>query len=133
MNHFFLLMGSNFHAARNLELAREQLEELFPKELVFSDPLKSEAVDANGVPFPDAKHYLNMLCFGRSEWALDRIQSSLKLLENRSGRVRGVEAKGQVTLDLDLVEWNDGVLRPKDACQNYYIACKINLGSKLKG
>jgi len=120
MNRYIILLSSNRKANRNLELAKSYISEEFDK-VVFSESIESESIDT------DFGSYLNAVGILRTEIGIEEIQKYLKRLESTLGRVRGSEAKGIVTIDLDLVEWNGTVMRPKDAEQEYYKVCLANL------
>jgi KUP system potassium uptake protein len=119
-NKFILLISSNYKANRNIQLAKSLLSEAFNKA-VFSENHKSDAVGQGyGV-------YLNAVGIIETETTFDEFQNFIKNLEIKLGRVRGPEAKGSVAIDLDLIEWNGKILRPKDAEQEYYKTCLNSL------
>lgn len=127
MNIFQILMASNADAEKNMAEARERLKRVFPENIRFSEVLESKAVNSEGMVVLGAEPYLNALCLAQSERPLDSVQSMLKTMETEIGRIRGLEAKSQVAIDLDLVVWNDNVLRPWDVNQAYYRDCLNNL------
>lgn len=127
MNIFQILMASNSDAEKNMAAAREYLKRVFPERIRFSAVVESKAVNSQGMEVLGAESYLNALCLAQSERPLDSVQSMLKTMETEIGRVRGLEAKGQVAIDLDLVVWNDNVLRPWDVNQAFYRDCLNNL------
>lgn len=129
MNTFQILLASNTNAAEHLAEAHERLIKLFPSEIRFSDILESFAMNKNGVI--DKKcTYLNELCQVCTELPLESVLSMLKVMETEMGRIRGLEAKGMVAIDLDLVEWNGEILRPWDVAQPYYRDCLKSLLKK---
>lgn len=129
MNTFQILLASNTNATQNLADALERLKKLFPTEIRFSEMLESFAVNKTGVI--DKKcTYLNALCQAHTELPLKSVQSLLKYMETEMGRKRGLEAKGMVAIDLDLVEWNGEILRPWDVAQPYYRDCLESLIKK---
>lgn len=108
--------------------ARKRLMAYFPESTSFSENIRTAAVPKEKQPLlTETAFYLNAVCQAQSERSLNEIQSFLKQTETEMGRIRGSEAKGQVSIDLDLVEWNEEVLRPKDANQAYYQVCIENL------
>lgn len=129
MNTFQILLASNSNAAKHIAEAHERLKKIFPSEIRFSENQESFAVNKNG-DIDEKCTYLNSLCQAYTELQLDSVQSMLKVMETEMGRKRGFEAKGLVAIDLDLVEWNREILRPRDVAQSYYQDCLKSLNQK---
>lgn len=129
MNRFIILLASNSEAEKNMVRARILLALAFPEGTHFSENHWSAAVVKEGQlpPRDECAIYLNALCVASSEMALNDVQAFLKQTETEMGRLRGAEAQGRVAIDMDLVEWNGEVLRPKDAEQDYYKKCLKDL------
>lgn len=125
MNRFILLMASNMNAESHILEACICLVNAFPDGIRFSDNHWSDAVVKSGQPAPSVEYarYLNAVCMGYTNFQLDDFQAFLKMTETEMGRSRGSESHGCVAIDLDLVEWNGEILRPKDAEQDYYRVC----------
>jgi 7,8-dihydro-6-hydroxymethylpterin-pyrophosphokinase len=129
MNRFIILLASNSEAEKNIAKARNLLAQAFPEGTRFSENHWSAALVKEGQlpPKGECAMYLNTVCVARSEMALDDVQVFLKQTETEMGRLRGAEAQGHVAIDMDLVEWNGEILRPKDAEQDYYQTCLKDL------
>jgi 2-amino-4-hydroxy-6-hydroxymethyldihydropteridine diphosphokinase len=127
-NQFNILLGSNQDAYKNMETAKDLLIEAFP-EIRFSNFMESEAIvrEQDEIQGCAPEKYLNAVAIGRTAMELDEIQVFLKQAETALGRIRGSQSKAFVAIDLDLVEWNKKVLRPKDAAQSYYINCLLEM------
>jgi 7,8-dihydro-6-hydroxymethylpterin-pyrophosphokinase len=110
--------------------AKELLIKTF-SEIVFSESIESDAVVyEKGKDFSLApKSYLNAIAIGRTLINIEEMQIFLKQSEIALGRTRGPLSHGLVAIDLDLVEWNKKVLRPKDAAQSYYEKCMKNINN----
>jgi 2-amino-4-hydroxy-6-hydroxymethyldihydropteridine diphosphokinase len=132
MNSYIILLSSNSNAEQNMSEARQKLDAFFTVNTLFSDNMRTLAVSKDGHPLPsdETAFYLNAVCQTQSDRPLDEVQTFLKQLETDMGRIRGTEAQGHVAIDLDLVEWNGEVLRPKDANQAYYKVCMGNLKNR---
>lgn len=128
MNRFFILMGSNTNSALNLDAARMKLSKLFGSNVLFSDTLLS----SNSENSDDKNLYSNIVCTGWTNCNAEEVVGKLKAVENECGRLRGALANGEVSIDLDLVEWNNSILKAKDASQNYYRDCKLNVLQKIE-
>lgn len=129
MNRFIILLASNDEAGKNISRACRILSQAFPENIRFSEKHWSAAVvkEGSAIPGLNSAKYLNMVCLGQSGSPLEEIRIFLKQAEEAFGRKRGPEACGCVAIDLDLVEWNGQVLRPKDAAQDYYKVCLKDL------
>ena len=125
MNRFIILLASNSEAEKNMERARKLLALAFPEGTRFSENHWSAALVKEGQlpPRGECAMYLNAVCLASSKMTLNDVQAFLKQTETEMGRLRGAEAQGRVAIDMDLVEWNGEVLRPKDAEQDYYQTC----------
>jgi 2-amino-4-hydroxy-6-hydroxymethyldihydropteridine diphosphokinase len=130
-NQFIILLSSNQDAPKNMEAAKELLIKIFP-EILFSESIESDAVvyekekEYSLAPKP----YLNAVAVGRTLIKIEEMQIFLKQSEIALGRTRGPLSHGLVAIDLDLVEWNKEVLRPKDAEQSYYKKCMKKINNK---
>jgi len=129
MNTFQVLLASNTNASMNMAEANDRLQSVFPLNIQFSEVLESKAVSKNRNEELDATTYLNGLCLAQTEIPLEKVQSILKKLETEMGRIKGSEGNGLVAIDLDLVVWNQEVLRPWDVAQTYYQNCLKSLNT----
>jgi len=127
MNTLQILLGSNWKQEKHMAEARERLKRAFHQDILFSENLKNAAMDLEGLEKVGAVAYLNAIGKAHTELPLEKVQLLLKEIETEMGRKRGLESKGMVTIDLDLIEWNGVILRPKDAAQMYYKDCLKSL------
>lgn len=128
MHRFTLLLASNEDPHTHMAKAKASLDAYFNDTLIWSRIHESSPY---GVMALDALPYLNAVCQGRTSQDLEAFIGWLKALETSMGRRRGVAAKGRVTLDLDVVTWDDVVLRPVDAERSYYLTCMADLPSTV--
>lgn len=124
MHRFTLLLASNTHAAKHLTEVRKRLDTHFDYPLTWSGTHESLAFGASDASHPT---YLNAVCQGQTSMDLNTFTAWLKQLETEMGRLRGSAAKGEVTIDLDVIVWDDAVLRPEEATRDYYLACIADL------
>lgn len=129
MNTFQILLASNSNAAEHIAEAYERLKKIFPLKIRFSENQESFAVNKKNI-MDEKCTYLNAICQAYTELPLDSVQLILKVMEAEMGRKRGLKAKGLVVIDLDLVEWNGKILRPRDVAQSYYQDCLKCLNQK---
>jgi 2-amino-4-hydroxy-6-hydroxymethyldihydropteridine diphosphokinase len=130
MNRFEILIGSNTDARSHIEWAINALQIELGEAIRFSEALQSRALHSDGSLKEGASDYLNVLCIGHTSLEMESVRQALKEMERHTHRQRGMEANGRVTLDLDLVWWNEQLLRPKEVNMPYYRNCRDNLESR---
>lgn len=64
--------------------------------------------------------YLNVVVHGHTPHPLQAVETMLKELEREMGRTPDGSARGEIAIDLDLVVWNDQILRPRDFERLYF-------------
>lgn len=108
-------MGSNSGKEENFLFARKHLKELFPS-IVFGDEILSEPFNISNDSL-----FLNQVAKFDSELTLEVVHSKFKCLELLSGRTSENTAKGIVTLDIDILKYDDTVLKAEDMNRQYII------------
>lgn len=63
--------------------------------------------------------FSNALVKGKSTLALEEISNVLKEIETNFGRTKSDDAKGNIILDLDLLKYDDVILRERDWKNGY--------------
>lgn len=112
-HHCLLCMGSNTDRCTQLSDARKALTALFPG-ICFGELMETKAV-GNGFRSP----FSNQLAKFTTTLTPDSIHHFFKELEHRSGRIPEDKAKGIVKLDIDLLIFDDKVLKPEDMQREY--------------
>lgn len=64
--------------------------------------------------------YLNCVAVGFTDRSVDEVTDELKRYELDNGRTSAMKLAGAVTIDMDVVVWNDEVLRPVDMEREYF-------------
>jgi len=108
-------MGSNSDKEKNILFARKSLTKLFPS-IVFGTPIISEPLF-----IANESLFLNQVASFETEWPLEQVRKELKHLEKLSGRTIENTANGIITLDIDILKYNDIVLKPDDLKRQYII------------
>jgi len=103
MPQVWLSIGSNIDRERNIREAVKSLREAFG-ELVLSSVYGSKAVGFAGDPF------YNMVIGLGTALSVRSLNSCLRDIEKRHGRVRGGEKFASRTLDIDLLLYGDEVV-----------------------
>ena len=103
-----LCLGSNLDGAIRLSAARSALRSHFP-DIRFSKELVTEAI---GSHFLSPFH--NQVASFSSPLETENIRLLLKSMEQAQGRLPEDKARGIVKLDIDLLIYDNQVLKPKD-------------------
>lgn len=113
MNTLLISMGSNDNSETNMELCRILLSKLF-EPITYSETSTTE-------PFGDhyQSHFLNQLALAQTHKNKEDVEKELKLLEIKLGRTVEDKSKGLIKIDVDLIKWNDTILKDEDWKRNY--------------
>jgi 2-amino-4-hydroxy-6-hydroxymethyldihydropteridine diphosphokinase len=105
MNTAIVLLGSNVDADQNIDAAKDRLSEFFEIDLC-SSRIESEAIGENYVtPF------LNEAVKLYSDETSEETIAIFKQIEAEMGRTPESKKKGIVPIDIDLIFWNDNLMR----------------------
>ena len=115
MNKALLSIGTNVDRERNMELCHRLLEKLFPA-IAYS---KTSITAPYGNLYKS--DFLNQLAFAYTYKEKDEVISLLKSLEKEMGRTQADKENGIVKIDLDLVVWNEEVVKPEDILRSYVV------------
>lgn len=112
-HHCLLCMGSNTNRYAQLSVAREALRTTFP-DIHFGEMMETEAV-GSGFHSP----FSNQLAKFSTTLSPDSVRDLFKELERRSGRIPEDKAQGVVKLDIDLLVFDNKILKPEDMEREY--------------
>ena len=105
MNTAIVILGSNVDANENIDAAKERLSEYFEIDLC-SSRIDSDAVGENYVaPF------LNEAVKLYSDETAEETIAIFKQIETEIGRTPESKITGLVPIDIDLIFWNDNLMR----------------------
>lgn len=114
-NRAILSLGSNTNKEKNMERAAEMLRAHFVF-IQFSQSVYTEPIDC-----PLSTTFLNRVAVLYSEKNPEEIRSILKDIECRVGRRPEDKSQGRVPIDIDLLQWNDHVLKAGDLARKYVL------------
>lgn len=114
-NRAILSLGSNTNKEKNMERAAEMLRAHFVF-IQFSQSVYTEPIDC-----PLSTTFLNRVAVLYSEKNPEEIRSILKDIECRIGRRPEDKSQGRVPIDIDLLQWNDHVLKAGDLARKYVL------------
>ena len=112
---YFLSLGSNINAKKNLEFALEELKEILSN-------IQSSSIHQTKAEGFEGDDFLNSVVCGNSKLDFNDLNKKLKLIEDKAGRNRGAPKFSDRTLDIDIVlqiDENDDILFESDEIQNY--------------
>ena len=114
-NRVLLCLGSNWDKEKNMERAAEMLRAHFVF-IQFSQPVYTEPIDC-----PLSTTFLNRVAVLYSEESPARIKDVLKDIECCIGRKPEDKSCGRVPIDIDLLQWNDQILKAEDLTREYVL------------
>ena len=113
MHRYIICLGSNYDRHNNLLFARQQLMMLFPT-IHFTPERETEPLLMKSPSL-----FLNQMAVFFSVDAVDSIRGKMKEIELRSGRLSSDKAQGKVCLDIDLLMYDNQILKPEDWRKEY--------------
>lgn len=124
IHHCLLCLGSNDDYIQRLAHARKALRLHFP-DIRFSREMETEAIGGHfRSPFG------NQLATFTTPLSAEEIRLHLKQMERDNGRLPEDKAHGIVKLDIDLLMYDDIILKPEDMerefVQQLLEECRIN-------
>ena len=112
---YFLSLGSNINAEKNLEFALEELNKLLSN-------LESSSIHQTKAEGFEGDDFLNSVVCGETNLTFDELNKKLKLIEDESGRNRNAPKFSARTLDIDIVlqiDENEEILFESDEVEKY--------------
>jgi 2-amino-4-hydroxy-6-hydroxymethyldihydropteridine diphosphokinase len=112
---YFLSLGSNINAQKNIEFAVSQLSE------IFSD-LNSSSIHKTKAEGFEGEDFLNSVISGTCQFSFDALNKKLKEIENAAGRDRNAPKFSARTLDIDIVlqlDENDEIIYESEEITQY--------------
>ncbi len=113
MHKVLLSIGSNTQARFNIKRAKCILQKQFPS-IRFTDDIESEPY---GSGFTNL--FVNTLGYFESDLNKDELIAHFKDIERNMGREIEDKAKGKVIIDIDLIKWDNEVIKPEDFERSY--------------
>ena len=112
---YFLSLGSNINAEKNLEFALEELKKILSN-------IQSSSIHQTKAEGFEGDDFLNSVVCGNSELDIKNLNKKLKLIEDNAGRNRNAPKFSARTLDIDIVlqiDDDDDILFESDEIQKY--------------
>ena len=110
-----LCLGSNSNRKIHMEAARKALNDHFPN-IRFTEEMTTEAIgDRFLSPFS------NQVAKMKTALSIEEIRKILKQIEKENGRLPEDKAHGIVKLDIDLLTFDEVILKPDDMKKDFVI------------
>ena len=113
MNECLLCLGSNFNPAEYIELGRVFLKQTF-MDIMFADEIQTLPIGLNRTDF-----FINQVAYLKTELTRDEIIRSLKDIELKCGRMYEDKDFEIVRIDIDLITYNEEIIKPNDFNREY--------------
>ena len=122
-NKLIISLGSNSNGETNLGKAERLLRDAFPVVL-FSESIYTEPLN-----LPASAPFLNQLVLAYSPLSALDVRALLKEMEIKIGRTPQSKSVGIIPIDIDLLQWNDQILKADDYNRTYIQALLSSLSS----
>ncbi len=115
MHKVLLSIGSNTHARFNLRRAKCILQIQYPTI--------SFTCDTESKPYGEVyeDYFLNTLGFFESDLNKNDLILHFKDIEKNMGRSPVHKTEGKVIIDIDLIKWDNEIVKPEDFKRNYIL------------
>lgn len=124
LNKIILSLGSNQDQEKNMADAVRILRNLFAT-ITFSDSVYTEPIGLRG-----SAPFLNQVAVAYTSEQPDEIKHLLKRIECSLQRKPEDKNSGVVLIDIDLLQWNDLILKPEDIKRDYIMEGLRILGNE---
>ena len=103
-----LCLGSNFYRIAHMAYAQRELKKHFPT-IRFSEEMETEAIGSRFLsPFS------NQVASFETTLSSEEVRAILKQIERNLGRLPEEKSQGVIRIDIDLLMYDDCVLKPAD-------------------
>jgi len=115
MMTYFLSLGSNINAKKNLDFAQEELNKILINT-------KSSSIHKTKAEGFEGDDFLNSIICGETKDSFDELNNKLKSIEDAAGRNRSAPKFSARTLDIDIVlqiDEDEEILFESDEIEKY--------------
>ncbi len=115
MMKYFLSLGSNINAQKNLDFAKKELTKILQNT-------SSSSIHRTKAEGFEGDDFLNSVVCGETDLTFDELNNKLKLIEDESGRNRNAPKFSARTLDIDIVlqiDENEEILFESNEIEKY--------------
>ena len=110
-----LCLGSNFYRIAHMAYAQRELKKHFPT-IRFSEEMETEAIGSRFLsPFS------NQVASFETTLSSEEVRAILKQIERDLGRLPEEKPQGVIRIDIDLLMYDDCVLKPTDLERDFVV------------
>ena len=110
-----LCLGSNFYRIAHMAYAQRDLKKHFPT-IRFSEEMETEAIGSRFLsPFS------NQVASFETTLSSEEVRAILKQIERDLGRLPEEKSQGVIRIDIDLLMYDDCVLKPTDLERDFVV------------
>lgn len=113
MHSCLICIGSNYNRKENLLLARKRLTVLFPS-IRFTSEQETEPLSLHNPAL-----FSNQVARFYTDADAERVIQELKAIEKEAGREQEDKKREKICLDIDLLVFDDRILKPDDLQREY--------------
>lgn len=113
MHKVLLSLGTNTHARFNLNRAKTFLK------LTFENVQFTAVTESKPYGISCNSPFLNTLSYFRTNMNREELVLELKNIEKKMGRLPEHKPIGKIIIDIDLIKWNDEIVKPEDYKRSY--------------
>lgn len=125
-NKLVLCLGTNIDCEMNMERAEALLTDYFDS-ICLSGKVYTEPVG-----LPGSTLFLNQVAIAFTPASLEEVGRVLKGMELQLGRTPESKRTGMIPIDIDLLQWNNVVLKPADMGREYVRMLLLWLSSAME-
>ena len=114
-NQIIIALGSNENAEQNVFLASNALDVLLP------DIYWAESEFTTPEDCCNSALFLNRVGIAYTYMNIEELTKHFKLIEVSLGRTPEYSREGIIPIDIDLLQWNDQILKSEDLKRSYII------------
>ena len=112
-NHVLISLGSNLEQGEEVLLqSRRRLQQVYG-DILFSTIYRTPAYGKPALPY-----YYNCVGYFHTDLSCPELTEAFKMMEKEAGRTKE-ETGYTVPLDIDIIQWNDRILKTKDFQRDY--------------
>lgn len=112
----FVCIGSNHNADTSLMNARQTMEAALG-EIEWAEPTISAAIG-----HPDWQAFTNQCGVFKTPVPLNLLQMQMKGLEEMCGRYSEEKTEGIIFIDIDIISYDNQIVKPQDISRDYIIS-----------
>ena len=110
-----LCLGSNFYRIAHMAYAQRDLKKHFPT-IRFSEEMETEAIGSRFL-----SPFRNQVASFETTLSSEEVRAILKQIERDLGRLPEEKPQGVIRIDIDLLMYDDCVLKPADLERDFVV------------